>query len=242
MLTFDEAKRMLAKRETKKLARNTYLREDNGRMVIKFWDTDIIAIDSDGTCKLDSGGYRTYTTKDRLNRFSPAPVWQERGLWYIMEGLWPDVTRTPFADGIRVNAQGKVLAGAGSEDLPKAMRKVDRLVSKYIAEYAAHVVKNGVDEDIKGDCWGCLMQDTNDKACKEPMGYSHYLSHLEEKYYVPCLLMKAVRDMGYGNPGFVWGMIKADVEQGGGSYHIKHALRKFFRVRKQGIVEAMMNP
>jgi hypothetical protein len=246
MLTFDEAKRILAKRETKKLARNTYLREVDGRMVVRFWETDIITIDKQDTYTLNSGGYRTLTTKDRFNSFAPVWVWQHRNMWYAVpkrqaHTLEPFADKVLFADGMRVDASGKVLSGAGNDETRKVMGKVDRLVSKYIAGYAAHVMVNGLEQDTSGDCWGCLMQDTADKV-KEPMGYSHYINHFEEKYYVPVILIKALQEVGYINLGLIWGMMEADISRGREPYHLKHALRKYFRTRKQGIAEAIAKP
>ena len=240
MLSYQEAQKMLMKCSSRKLALNTYLREENGNMVIRFWNTDIITINSEAGCSfytLNSGGWRTSTTKDRLNRFSPANVWQEKGVWYIYEGVTGN--KVVFEDGIKVNASGKVISGAGKDTLPKVMRKVDRLVSKYIKGYAAHVMAHGLEEPSGADCWGCYFKDTESKE-KEVMGYDHYLNHFEEKYYVPSILAKAVQEMGYGNPAVVWQVIGWDVKKGRESYHIKHALRKYFRARKQGIADELM--
>ena len=238
MLTYDEARKTLKGRETKKLARNTYLREEPGRMVIKFWDTDIITIDGTNLYTLNSGGYRTLTTKERFNTFTPARIGQERGLWYVYKGRYPECTKLPFADGIQVDSYGEVITGAGNTDMPAIMRKVDRLVSKYIAGYAADVMKNGLPEGTDGDCWGCLMQDVTGKK-PEPMGFGHYLSHFEEKYYVPSILFKAMTEANYGNPGFVWGRMKADIEHGREPCDLKGRLRRFFRTRKLGIAEEL---
>ena len=230
MLTFEDAQRMLGTRDTKKLARNTWLRAEDGNMVVKFWDTDIITIDPQDIYTLDSGGYHTATTKERLNDLTPARIWQDRGLWYV-------ANKVPFADGIRVDYSGNVVDGEGRAHLPATMRRVDRLVSKYIAGYAAHVMELGYpEEETAGDCFGCTF---GNDTTTEPMGYDHYLSHFAEKYYVPSILMKAILEAGYGDPAFVWDMMKHDIAAGRESYHIKHALRKFFRARKQGIAKEL---
>jgi hypothetical protein len=103
MLTYESATELLGKKDMKKLAGNTTLRKERGNMVVRFWGTDIISISPDNIFTLNAGGYETVTTKDRLNKFSPARVYQDKGIWYIYE-------RTPFVDGIRVNSDGMVIA------------------------------------------------------------------------------------------------------------------------------------
>ena len=238
MLTYEDAKTQLGKRETKKLARNTYLRSEGPDMIIRFWSTDIISIDTENNYTLNSGGYHTLTTKERLNEFTPARVCADKGLWYVYEGRrWEAIDRKPFADGVRVDFAGNVVDGAGSEDFPAIMRKVDRLVSKYIADYAAHVMRLGApEEDTGGDCFYCQFGTPD---TKEPMGFSHYLEHAHENYFVPSILMKAIAEEGYNSPAVIWHMMKSDLAQGREPYHLKNSLRKFFRSRKIGIAQAL---
>ena len=237
MLTYEEARKLLAKRPTKKLARNTYLREEYGNMVVKFWDTDIVAIDPQDTYTLHTGGYLTVTTKDRLNSLTPARIHADKGLWYIYEGRnWDN--RKLFAEGVRIDTSGHVIDGAGEETLPAIMRKVDRLVSKYIADYAAHVMRLGApEEDTGGVCFYCQFGSPD---TKEFGGFSHYLEHFHEKYFVPSILKKAILEEGYNSPGTIWYMMKPDIAQGREPYHLKNALRKFFRSRKPGIAKALL--
>jgi hypothetical protein len=46
------------------------------------------------------------------------------------------------------------------------------------------------------------------------MGFDHLLQHMEENYFVPSLLWKAIQAHGYTNPAFIWHHIDADVKQG----------------------------
>lgn len=109
MLDYSEAQRMLGKKETKKVDRNTYLRSEDGNMVIRFWDTDIVTISPDNLYTLNSGGYFTTTTKDRLNKFSPVCIYQERGLWYVTGRRYTTgEDKAVFVDGIQVDVEGHV--------------------------------------------------------------------------------------------------------------------------------------
>ena len=56
--------------------------DDNIR--IRFHETDILKFDGDGNVTLDSGGYRTPTTKARLNELQSAVhIYQEDFTWYV---------------------------------------------------------------------------------------------------------------------------------------------------------------
>ncbi len=56
---------------------------DNEAVAIRYHATDVVTYHKDGRIVLNSGGYRTMTTKDRMNCYSPASVYQESGLWYV---------------------------------------------------------------------------------------------------------------------------------------------------------------
>jgi hypothetical protein len=76
----------------KKLQNNTYLEQRGEDFAVRLHNTDVVTIHADGTCTLNTGGWDTVTTKDRINSYSPARVSSERGTWYIASG---DDPRTP---------------------------------------------------------------------------------------------------------------------------------------------------
>ena len=69
---------------------------DNSR-AIRLHDTDVVTFE-DNKVILNSGGWRTPTTKDRINKFSPIRVNQEKGKWYVNSLL--------FFDGITFDKAG----------------------------------------------------------------------------------------------------------------------------------------
>lgn len=93
----------------KKVANNTvkYNRWHDGATVYRLHRTDIVVIEPDGTYTLNSGGWRTITTKDRINTFSPVNIFQRKGEWFI--GLGPFNEGIPFKDGMRVDAKGAII-------------------------------------------------------------------------------------------------------------------------------------
>jgi len=68
--------------ESKVLADNTVeYKKPDGTTVIRFHHTDIIETAPDGTITLNSGGWKTMTTKDRMNSFQNVTrIVQEKGL------------------------------------------------------------------------------------------------------------------------------------------------------------------
>jgi hypothetical protein len=112
MLTFQECERLMktARGGRRKLANATYLHKVDKGYAVRLHCTDVVVIHPDGTYTLDTGGYNTVTTKDRLNRYSPVQVWQKDFEWFWRS--YGDLGGAlPFQNGLRVDANGKQLGG-----------------------------------------------------------------------------------------------------------------------------------
>lgn len=81
---------------------NTTIRYDGEDIVIRLHKTDIICYHPDDSVTLNSGGYRTTTTKGRINAFlSPKlHIYAEQGAWWIDTSYQNPVE---FRDGIRIS-------------------------------------------------------------------------------------------------------------------------------------------
>lgn len=220
----------------KKLANNTYLvRIDEHEVAIKLHETNILTFYDNGDIKLNSGTWRTPTTKERMNKYLPEMrVIQEHGLWYVGKD-WND-KQSLFFDGIMINGT-KILNPRVAENTELYKKKIDKMVSKYIKGFVNHVVENGLQKPSEGDCWPCSMKDANDPSRPDPLGIDHYLSHFEEGYYVPSLLMNAILEKKYGNPGLVWSMMEHDPSFR--KREVTDLLRTFFRKRKLALVQEL---
>lgn len=100
-MTYDEAKRLMESARNpargKPIANNTRLYYEGGLpyhvhgapFTIRLYATNIITIHRDDGGALGSAytlrtaGWNTATTLNRINRFSPARVYSERGTWYV---------------------------------------------------------------------------------------------------------------------------------------------------------------
>lgn len=96
-----------------RLDNNTVLyKKPDDSFAVRLHNTEVVTIYPDGSYRLDSGGYRTVTTKDRINRYGPVRVYAERGVWYFGRGVLfrddvivtaADQARSPDCDGEKDN-------------------------------------------------------------------------------------------------------------------------------------------
>lgn len=95
----EATKMVLGKRNKgeRKIGNNTYAYiENDGSVSIELHGTKVVVIYPNGLYKLNSGGWQTSTTKDRINKYSPVKVYQKKHVWYLQDG-------TEFEDNILVN-------------------------------------------------------------------------------------------------------------------------------------------
>lgn len=85
--------------------RNTTVRREGDDVVVTLHNTDIVRVETDrGQARLQAGGWRTVTTKKRINEAlqalgSTLSVWQDDHAWYVAP---PGVQRSAaprFFDG-----------------------------------------------------------------------------------------------------------------------------------------------
>ena len=87
-MTYAEADQSLQgrNRESRKIANNTYLHREGEDIAIRLHNTDIVRFKPNGDIVLDSGGWLTVTTKQRMNEYlrrDMGEIWSERGVWYV---------------------------------------------------------------------------------------------------------------------------------------------------------------
>jgi len=80
-MTHSEATQLVrgkTNRDRRKIGNNLwgFIRTD-GAVAIMLHSTYIVILYPDGTAMVNSGGYRTHTTKKRINQFSPIKVYQK---------------------------------------------------------------------------------------------------------------------------------------------------------------------
>lgn len=245
-----------ARKLPKTIENKTTIRKlDDGTIAIQHHATDIVLAKPNGSFTLNTGGWMSLTTKERLNRYSPARIFQERGLFWISY----DGEKFPFKDGIVVKANGKPARALDAKKTEDAAKKVSRMISKYIRGFCEDIQKNGLEAPGGGDCWLCLMKTNDGKTLGETGDdAAHVLGHMTESYYVPSLLLNAaierrVNAMRAGDPAVAKEQARRDFwyvtrssDPGWAAWAARSAarqarvmLRHFFRKRRHLLVAAL---
>jgi len=198
-MNWQEAVKKLGGRESRKLENNTYLkRRDPGTITVQLHVTDVVTYQETGDTILNSGNWRTGTTKDRINTYAPAGVrvWTKDRVWYLGgHGEQLNLTYV-FKDGCVIHADGSI-SGAYPVENAKAEKKFIRMVTEYALKFAKAFVEGKVGKPGPGDCFYCYMVGVGtDKPLGELTGNqkSHFLLHMEEGYFVPSLLLRAINN------------------------------------------------
>jgi hypothetical protein len=90
------------KRSFRKIGNNTIGRIlDDSSVGIMLYDTYVVKIHPDDSYTLNSGGFYSNTTKNRINDYSPIKVFQNKGDWFIWSPK--DKSCFPFQNGMRVS-------------------------------------------------------------------------------------------------------------------------------------------
>ena len=210
------------------IGNNTFEWHDaNGDAVIRLHRTDIVRKHPDGSSTLNSDGWKTVTTKQRMNEHMPKgySLSQVKGQWYVVRTIDFNRANTPYYDGINVPGCFEKANIEGNRVASKEA-KLRKQVAKFV---------NGLDklselpEPCAGDCLYCqgIFGDNEDAG--------HLLSHLEENYLHGSLIMNALQFRNYPNPGLIFHMGNADLKAGRKPTIIKQALRRFL-FAKLGLV------
>ena len=170
------------------VANNTveYERPD-GTRVIRLHHTDIIEHRPDGSTVLNTGGWLTVTTKDRLNHFSPVQIYSNRGEWFVSA----KGRERPFFDGMCIGPRLGIPTAP-----PSAYRETAKAIAGFIRK-----LPDPLPVPNAGDCWLCSMFNAKQKpgaACHDP---SHLLDHVRENYWHGSLIVSAMRWAGYHDTG-----------------------------------------
>lgn len=101
--TYADAEKYLAGRDKAKVVNNTFLvRLCADTIAVRFFKTDVVVYTDNEHVTLNTGGWKTVTTKERLNLFSQYGVYVRRGIWYVSRYLGNGVHEEigKFVDGM----------------------------------------------------------------------------------------------------------------------------------------------
>jgi len=237
MVTYAEIDAQLQgrNRESRKYANNTYWQRRGENIALKLHNTDIVTLYPTGDMSLNTGGWYTLTTKERINRVLPRVFYlhQEKGRWFVVNRL--DDATYIFIDGMRITSEWGV-EGAGIYD-PKADKEIREKVRRYANLCTSEIP---LEMPSGGDCWFCAFKTQDGKALGDTTDDEHLDQHMEEGYVVPSLVWNALEESGYDSTkqiahAVAFGAPNSDSYLNMGSVMVNRAVYKYILLRK-GIV------
>jgi len=211
------------------VARNTFRFTRDGESVLRLHQTDIVRKRQDGSCILNSGGWKTVTTKDRINRELPPgySLSQDKGEWYIRNGE----CTVPYFDGMRVPQDVRKPKAKGAKALHR-----EQVLRRQVRKFVAQLDKlDALPLPNAGDCWFCQMRTQDGKTLGDVSGGDHILGHVNENYLHGSLIFNALEWAGYRNPSLIFHMESEDMKRGRKPDSVKRTLKRYL-YRKLGLV------
>lgn len=145
-------------------------------VVVKFW--------KDGRVQFNSDGWRTVTTRERMNNYAPRANWNEESekfeglvvrvytekrIMYLVSSigatsLWndPNAKRYLYEDNMIVYPDGRVVNQDGDPIAPNDKRrekfahKEMNQIKNYSKAFIAKFIKQEIGNPGPGDCWYCM--------------------------------------------------------------------------------------
>jgi hypothetical protein len=222
------------------LAANTRLQKRGNAFAVKYHNTDVVMIRPDGTFRLDSGGWRTSTTKNRMNDILPnCIVSQNRHTWHVSDGI--------FYDRILIGHNGETLGEIIPNDhrLSCIQKNVNSYCSKfvqaasnacvgrYIGSWESHKRKKPPSHSDKRNAvhlWRTIKE-----ACFDQEGL--WQSDLSRFYHWVHISVLAAK---YTNPKLIWDTMVRDCSSGFDSSLVKSSMTKMLRISKPMIIDQIL--
>jgi hypothetical protein len=215
---YEDALNYLKGKPERPCGNNTRILSDGNDIKIRHWTTDIVTYKPNGDIILANGGHFSQTTKERLNNFIPNEfsIWQEKGLWRVSNRNLQ--ISQYWAEGITLKSNGRIVGGK-SEKEGDRVKNLTKKINDYAKEYVRLFINGEIPQPSGADCWYCYMVTDDGESLGDKTSSDHLNEHLKEKYYVPSILMKILKD---GNRlsqfnkvtiAQIWGFIEGEPSQ-----------------------------
>lgn len=241
--SYREAREFLGSRDRRKLANNTYLeRRDENTIAVRLHATDVVTFRPQSV-EINTGGWFTVTTKNRINRFSPIHIYSERRRWLLYLNKSEDVPYPNwesqgyiYYDGIRVTNDGlKVRKPRNVPPVPPATSEIITRINAFVRE-SIKQLNEGLPIPSGADCWYCAMQTEDGATLGDAFTDTDHLeNHIAENYVVPSLLWHAVSEAGYRYPEVILGVYDC----GNGSYRMGGTVTNDYGTRSRAMTDSV---
>jgi hypothetical protein len=183
-------------KEERPWGNNTRVRQAFDHIIVRLHNTDIANLSVDGSITLNTDGWQTVTTKDRLNKVLTLGncghwrLWSEKGIWMLYyfspdKGNADPIPSYAFTDGVTVWPDGRIEGQA-----PEPPTKQRKAAKSYVNKLVAALFDGSLPAPDDGDCWFCrgIFGESGEHDD------DHIKSHIEEGYLVPSLLANVICD------------------------------------------------
>lgn len=244
-MQYEEAKDMFSTARNKDAGKPlpgqaTRLHKSGDNYAVRYHKTDVVTIHPDGTYTLSLGGWNTLTTRRKMTDWSPAAVFSHKGIAHVFWNNDEGDFKAPFEDTIKVDRYGQPINPPNMDDYKALAKCADKMIRDYAKGFVEHVTSKGkLQKPDGGDCWFCLMFDSDGVSSS----IDHIISHMseEERYYVPSLLFNALVHRSGGREeaaAFQYRLAMADVERERDcEYWIKSPIARYLKSRREEIIE-----
>lgn len=165
--------------------------QPDGSETWRYRDTDIVTRLPSGRYRLDSGGWRTMTTRSKIAEFSPARLAAIKGAWHLGNGAGP-----AFFDGIEVDSAGLPVGKGTARRSESELARIARAQAAIKKFCKRMLTASKLPLPDAGDCWLCSMFDA---AAPGSLGAEHLRQHVREGYLHGSLIVNACRAAGWGD-------------------------------------------
>ena len=167
-----------------------------GKRVVRLHKTNIIEfLHRNGDIRLNSGGWQTVTTKERLNRFLPGlRIYSDRGVWMVSNGGDFD-NGVAFYDGMILRSGRVPLPTKQDEQRKRGTLRLKARIKRFVNQLDK---MDTLPEPSLGDCLYCQMNISGGVNTKTA-NPGHLASHItvKENYLHGSLLYNALAWAGY---------------------------------------------
>lgn len=188
--SFVTADQFLGKKQSRPYAHNTRIvRSPDGDIEATYHDNVVATFHFYGVNEYSSCGWMTSTTKERLNWFLPDgfSIYQKNSVWFLLDRVSQEVVI--FKDGLYINLENREVSGQAKLSHEDDVKKIIKRIKKYVDKYVDAFLWGEVEKPSNGDCFGCSMIDKDGNTA---MSSDHLISHMDEDYFVPSLLLRAI--------------------------------------------------
>ncbi len=196
---------------------HTYVIREDGFIYLMYHGTNIVCLAPNGDITLASGGWRSLTTKARINEVLPRNwlLYSHQGIWYLAD---PWGRKHVFADGMTIKYRGKKVIGAGQPIRPKDLKQLKDDIRRYASCYVQALVEEGLRPPTSEDCPLChervhvnfspaaptslmCLYSTNPRELGRPKGdvlgdTEHIKCHMARHEYPPSMIINAASEIG----------------------------------------------